>query len=244
MDAQYPIIALDFNNIDDVRTFLSAFGDTQLNLKIGMELFYSIGRPLVDELVNAGHAIFLDLKLHDIPNTVERTMFSLAKLGVAMVNVHASGGIHMMKAAKYGLESGAQHNTSPLLIAVTQLTSLSEKEYHDEQRGRYSLNDSILHYAKLTQEAGLDGVVCSPHEANAIQTLLGKQFMTVTPGIRLNPQQKTDDQTRIATPQSARSNGSTFIVVGRPITRASDPVTAYQLITREWQLGQQEGESR
>ncbi|MFD1862411.1 orotidine-5'-phosphate decarboxylase [Planococcus chinensis] len=222
-----PIIALDFSTRTQVEEFLSKF-DESLFVKVGMELFYQEGPELVRSIKAMGHQIFLDLKLHDIPNTVESAMRGLAKLGVDMTNVHAAGGMDMMKAAKKGLEgSGTQ------LIAVTQLTSTDEAGMHEDQLIYVSLEESVLHYAKQAKRAGLDGVVCSVMEAGAIEQACGKDFLKVTPGIRL-ADGNADDQKRIATPAKARLQGSTHIVVGRAITTSDDPAASYRQITNEW----------
>lgn len=222
-----PIIALDFSTRTQVEEFLSKF-DESLFVKVGMELFYQEGPELVRSIKAMGHQIFLDLKLHDIPNTVESAMRGLAKLGVDMTNVHAAGGMDMMKAAKKGLEgSGTQ------LIAVTQLTSTDEARMHEDQLIYVSLEESVLHYAKQAKRAGLDGVVCSVMEAGAIEQACGKDFLKVTPGIRL-ADGNADDQKRIATPAKARLQGSTHIVVGRAITTSDDPAASYRQITNEW----------
>ncbi|MGO1058134.1 orotidine-5'-phosphate decarboxylase [Planococcus sp. FY231025] len=222
-----PIIALDFSTRQQVEEFLSKF-DEPLFVKVGMELFYQEGPELVRSIKAMGHQIFLDLKLHDIPNTVESAMRGLAKLGVDMTNVHAAGGMDMMKAAKRGLEgSGTQ------LIAVTQLTSTDEAGMHEDQLIYVSLEESVLHYAKQAKRAGLDGVVCSVMEAGAIEQACGKDFLKVTPGIRL-ADGNADDQKRIATPAKARQQGSTHIVVGRAITTSDDPAASYRQITNEW----------
>ena len=222
-----PIIALDFSNRPQVESFLSKF-DEPLFVKVGMELFYQEGPELVRSIKAMGHQIFLDLKLHDIPNTVESAMRGLGKLGVDMTNVHAAGGLEMMKAAKRGLEgSGTQ------LIAVTQLTSTDEAQMHEDQLIYVSLEESVLHYAKQAKRAGLDGVVCSVMEAGAIEQACGKGFLKVTPGIRL-ADGNADDQKRIATPGKAREQGSTHIVVGRAITTSEDPAASYRKITNEW----------
>lgn len=235
MKKRKPIIACDFNEAAAVRDFLDLFGNEKLNIKIGMELFYSSGPDIVMDLIDSNHDIFLDLKLHDIPNTVKKAMKVLANLEISMVNVHAQGGIKMMEAAREGLEAGTPSGQKrPKLIAVTQLTSLSELEMKEEQQTHLTLEDSTLHYAKLAAEAGLDGVVCSPLEAAKIHKHVSPEFLTVTPGIRLE-QEITDDQTRIATPKDAGSGGSDYIVVGRPITQAKDPFKAYKNIQMSWE---------
>ena len=222
-----PIIALDFSSKQQVEEFLSRF-DEPLFVKVGMELFYQEGPALVRAIKAMGHDIFLDLKLHDIPNTVESAMRGIAKLGVDLTNVHAAGGVEMMEAAKRGL-SGSMTK----LIAVTQLTSTSEEQMHSDQLILVSLQDSVLHYAKKAKQAGLDGVVCSVLEAAAIGEACGANFMRVTPGIRPAGAAK-DDQKRIATPQGARLQGSTHIVVGRAITKSGNPPESYGQIKNEW----------
>lgn len=220
------IIALDFSSFDEVKSFLEGFGSESLFVKIGMELYYQEGPSIVTYIKSLGHNIFLDLKLHDIPNTVEKAMRGLAKLGVDMTNVHAAGGIEMMKAAKRGLGEG------PSLIAVTQLTSTSQEQMQHDQLIKVSLNESVLHYAKCAQEAGLNGVVCSPLESSLIKEVTGDDFLTVTPGVR--PESAVvGDQKRIMTPKKAFENGSSYIVVGRPITQAPNPLEAYLNILKE-----------
>lgn len=222
-----PIVALDFSSRSEVEEFLTKF-DEPLFVKVGMELFYQEGPELVRSIKAMGHQIFLDLKLHDIPNTVEAAMRGLAKLEVDMTNVHAAGGFEMMQAAKRGLEGSATQ-----LIAVTQLTSTDESQMHEDQLIYVSLEESVLHYAKQAKRAGLDGVVCSVLEAEGISRACGQEFLKVTPGIRL-ADGAADDQKRIATPGSAREQGSTHIVVGRAITKSSDPVASYHQIRNEW----------
>lgn len=222
-----PIIALDFASKEQTLQFLKNF-DESLFVKVGMELFYQEGPELVREINGLGHDVFLDLKLHDIPNTVESAMRGIAKLGVAMVNVHAAGGVDMMTAAKRGLAGSKTQ-----LIAVTQLTSTSEEQMQKEQLIDASLEESVVHYARLADEAGLNGVVCSVHEAEAIGDACGEEFLRVTPGIR-PAQVSVDDQKRVATPDEARAQGSTHIVVGRAITKAADPKDSYRQIAAEW----------
>ena len=230
-----PIIALDVPTQAEALAFLEKFGTEKLFVKIGMELFYSAGPELIQKVKEKGHWIFLDLKLHDIPNTVYRAMKRLAALGVDMVNVHAAGGKEMMAAALEGLENGTPEGQQrPSIIAVTQLTSTDESQMQREQLIQDSLENSVVHYAKLAQESGLDGVVCSVHEAGLIAEACGEQFLKVTPGIRL-ADSATDDQKRIATPHFARQNGSTHIVVGRAITKAAQPVKAYETVQADWE---------
>lgn len=223
-----PIVALDFPSFEDVKSFLALFpAEEKLYVKIGMELYYAAGPDIVRYVKSLGHSIFLDLKLHDIPNTVKSAMAVLAQLGVDMTNVHAAGGVDMMKAAREGLGAG------PKLIAVTQLTSTSEEQMRDFQNIQTSLAESVVHYAKKTAEAGLDGVVCSAHEVQAIKSATSKDFVCLTPGIR-PAGSAVGDQKRVMTPRDAYAIGSDYIVVGRPITRAQDPVAAYQAIKTEW----------
>ena len=227
------IIACDFGSKEECLEFLEKFEGLEKKpfLKIGMELYYSAGPEIVKELKKRGFKIFLDLKLHDIPNTVKKAMKVLSKLGVDMVNVHASGTVEMMKAAKEGLTDS--DGSRPLLIAVTQLTSTSEKVMQDELLINATINDTITKYAQNAKEAGLDGVVCSPLEAGMVKSACGEKFITVTPGIRFKDAAK-DDQVRITDPAKAREIGSDFIVVGRPITASTDPVEAYQRCVREF----------
>lgn len=229
-----PIIALDFPSAEKTFEFLQAFNGG-VNVKVGMELFYKEGPRIVEQLKAQNYDVFLDLKLHDIPNTVKSAMSVLASVGADLVNVHAAGCKTMMEAALEGLEKGTPTGMKrPSLIAVTQLTSTDERQVREEQQIGVSLEQSVLHYAKLAQEAQLQGVVCSVHEANAIREICGADFYKVTPGIRL-VDGNVHDQKRIATPAEARVNGSTHIVVGRAITGAADPRAAYDLITAQWE---------
>lgn len=223
------IIALDFENKERTLDFLKKFKNEKLFVKVGMELFYSEGPSIIKEIKDLGHKIFLDLKLHDIPNTVKGGMKSLARLGVDMVNVHAAGGIKMMQAA-YDAFEGVENK--PKIIAVTQLTSTSNEAMNNEQGIPGDVIDSVLRYAKCAKEAHLDGVVCSPLEVRAIKDSLGEDFLTVTPGIR--PQTVKDDQVRVTTPHDARELGTNYIVVGRPITKAEDPYKAYLEIRKDF----------
>ncbi|MGT2637396.1 orotidine-5'-phosphate decarboxylase [Streptococcus ratti] len=223
-----PVIALDFPSFDDVKSFLAQFPtEEKLYVKIGMELYYAAGPEIVRYVKKLGHSIFLDLKLHDIPNTVKSAMKVLSELGVDMTNVHAAGGVDMMKAAREGLGQG------PKLIAVTQLTSTSEEQMHSDQNIQTSLTESVAHYARKTAEAGLDGVVCSAHEVEAIKAATSQDFICLTPGIR-PAGSAIGDQKRVMTPSDARAIGSDYIVVGRPVTQAQDPVEAYRAIKAEW----------
>lgn len=223
-----PIIALDFPSFEDVKTFLGGFpSEEKLYVKIGMELYYAEGPEVVRYAKSLGHSVFLDLKLHDIPHTVQSAMAVLAKLGVDMTNVHAAGGVEMMKAARKGLGEG------PILIAVTQLTSTSEEQMRADQNIQTSLAEAVTHYAQKTAEAGLDGVVCSAHEVESIKSVTHSNFVCLTPGIR-PAGAAVGDQKRVMTPADARAIGSDYIVVGRPITQAEDPVAAYHAIKQEW----------
>ena len=227
------IIACDFKSAGDTFRFLDLFRDEDRKpfLKVGMELFYAEGPGIVRAIKAQGHKVFLDLKLHDIPNTVKKAMAVLSRLDVDMCNVHAAGTIEMMKAAREGLTRA--DGTRPLLIAVTQLTSTSEERMRDELLIGASINDTIVHYARNARTAGLDGVVCSPLEAGMVHEACGAEFLTVTPGVRFADGEAAD-QVRITTPARAREIGSDFIVVGRPITAAEDPVAAYRRCLREF----------
>ncbi|WOV85222.1 orotidine-5'-phosphate decarboxylase [Sporosarcina jeotgali] len=228
-----PIIALDFEHQEAALSFLKPF-ESGTFVKVGMQLFYKEGPAIVYHLKEQGFDVFLDLKLHDIPNTVKSAMTSLASVGADLVNVHAAGGSFMMDAALEGLDIGtAAGGTRPSIIAVTQLTSTTEEQMQREQLIQTSLNDSVLHYAKLAQTSKLDGVVCSVLEAGSIAEVCGNEFLKVTPGIRL-ANEAAHDQKRIATPAEAKKMGSTHIVVGRSITEAADPLAAYQEIARQW----------
>lgn len=225
------IIALDFKCGADAFAFLDQFTEEKPFVKIGMELFYAEGPQMVREIKARGHKIFLDLKLHDIPNTVKKAMAVLSRLDVDMTNLHASGTIEMMKAAVEGLTR--EDGTRPLLLAVTQLTSTSEERMQKDLLINATMADTVAHYAKNAKEAGLDGVVCSPLEAGLVKENCGKAFCTVTPGIRFSDS-AADDQVRVMTPARAREIGSDYIVVGRPITAAADPVAAYRRCMKEF----------
>lgn len=227
------IIACDFKSAEDTFRFLDLFKDEPRKpfLKIGMELYYAEGPAIVKEIKRRGHKIFLDLKLHDIPNTVKKAMSVLRNLDVDMTNVHATGTIDMMKAALEGLTR--EDGTRPLLIAVTQLTSTSEERMQQELLIGASINDAIIKYAQNTKAAGLNGVVCSPLEAGMVKEACGKEFLTITPGVRF-ADGEVGDQVRVTTPARAREIGSDFIVVGRPITAAEDPVAAYRRCVAEF----------
>lgn len=226
------IIACDFSSKEATLEFLDKFaGGRKPFVKIGMELFYAEGPEIVREIKKRGHKIFLDLKLHDIPNTVRKAMKVLSALDVDMCNVHAAGTIEMMKAAVEGLTR--PDGTRPLLIAVTQLTSTSEERMRGELLIDATIGETIAKYASNAKAAGLDGVVCSPLEAGLVKEACGADFLAVTPGIRF-ADAAADDQVRITTPARAREIGSDFIVVGRPITAAADPVAAYDKCLKEF----------
>lgn len=225
------IIACDFSSAKDTFDFLDKFTQEKPFVKIGMELFYAEGPSIVKEIKKRGHKIFLDLKLHDIPNTVKKAMSVLSNLDVDMTNLHAAGTIDMMKAAIEGLTK--PDGTRPLLIAVTQLTSTSEARMQNELLIQASINDTIVKYAQNANEAGLDGVVCSPLEAGMVKDACGKSFMTVTPGVRF-ADGEIGDQVRVTTPEKAKEIGSDYIVVGRPITQADDPVATYRRCCKEF----------
>jgi orotidine-5'-phosphate decarboxylase len=228
------IIALDFANGHEVVDFLKPFSGRQLFVKVGMELYYQEGPQIIHMLKESGHRIFLDLKLHDIPNTVKSAMKGLAKLNCDLVNVHAAGGLEMMESALEGLEAGTPAGKHrPACIAVTQLTSTSEAQMKKEQLITVTLDESVLHYATLAKTAGLDGVVCSAWEAGSIREKLGCDFYTVTPGIRMESDAAAD-QKRVATPEFARNAGVTSIVVGRSITRSADPLKSYHQWVEAW----------
>ena len=225
------IIALDFENREKTLAFLEQFHDNKPFVKIGMELFYAEGPSVVREIKARGHKVFLDLKLHDIPNTVKKAMAVLSSLDVDMVNLHASGTKAMMTAALEGLTRA--DGTRPLLIAVTQLTSTDQERMENEIGIHRPLEDVVIDYAKNAASAGLDGVVCSPLEAGKIHEACSEKFLTVTPGIRFADSRK-DDQARCTTPAMAREIGSDYIVVGRPITSAEDPVAVYERCLQEF----------
>lgn len=225
------IIACDFNSKADLMAFLENFKEERPFLKIGMELFYAEGPAIVKEIKARGHKIFLDLKLHDIPNTVKKAISVLSDLDVDLCNVHASGTIAMMEAALEGFTK--KDGSRGLLIAVTQLTSTSEERMQNDLLIDRSLEETVMHYAKNTKIAGLDGVVCSPWEAKRVKEVCGEEFLTITPGVRF-ADGDAGDQVRIATPEKARELGSDYIVVGRPITQAADPVAAYRRCLKEF----------
>lgn len=227
------IIAMDFENRLEAERFLTSFSGESLFLKVGMELFYKEGPSLVRDWKREGHRIFLDLKLHDIPNTVKRAARQLATFGVDMTTVHAAGGVKMMAAAMEGLKEGTTTGDLPICVAVTQLTSTSEEMMKEELYIAHSLEDTVVHYANNAKRAGLHGVVCSALEAGHIKEQVSPSFYTVTPGIRLQSDSH-DDQQRVVTPVKAKSLGSDAIVVGRSITTADDPKAAYEKIKTEW----------
>lgn len=225
------IVALDFPSAKEVYSFLDKFEGEKLFVKIGMELFYAEGPEIVREIKRRGHKIFLDLKLHDIPNTVMKAMASLSRLDVDMCNLHAGGGSEMMKAALKGLTRA--DGTRPLLIAVTQLTSTDSAMLKNELLISESMEKTVESYALNALKSGLDGVVCSPLEAAKVHSACGNSFLTVTPGVRFAGGEK-GDQKRVTTPEEARKIGSDYIVVGRPITAAFDPVAAYKSAKKQF----------
>ena len=225
------IIACDFPNAETTFSFLDRFTDTKPFVKIGMELYYAEGPSIVREIHRRGHKILLDRKLDVIPNTVGEAMGVLSRMEVGMVNLHAAGTKAMMEAALKGLTRA--DGTRPILLAVTQLTSTSEERMHDELLISGSISDCVCHYAQMAKEAGVDGVVCSPLEAGMVKERCGAEFLTVTPGIRF-ADGAVGDQVRITTPAKAKEIGSDYIVVGRPITAAEDPVAAYMRCVREF----------
>ena len=225
------IIACDFSSKERVMAFLDKFPGKKPYVKIGMELFYAEGPDIVREIKGKGHPVFLDLKLHDIPNTVKKAMSVLRDLQADMVNLHASGTVDMMKAALEGLTRA--DGTRPLLIAVTQLTSTSQERMQRELLIERPIDQVVMHYASLAKQAGLDGVVCSPLEAGKVHETCGSAFLTVTPGVRF-ADGDIGDQVRVTTPAKAKEIGSDYIVVGRPITASADPVAAYERCVREF----------
>lgn len=225
------IIACDFSSKEEVMNFLDKFQEEKPFLKIGMELFYAEGPEIVKEIKKRGHKIFLDLKLHDIPNTVKKSMAVLSRLDIDMCNLHAGGTIPMMEAAIEGLTR--EDGTRPILIAVTQLTSTSQENMTRDLLIDAPIDEVVMHYAKNAQVAGLDGVVCSPLEAGKVHDVCGESFVTVTPGVRF-ADGEVGDQVRVTTPAKAKELGSDYIVVGRPITAAADPVAAYRRCVAEF----------
>ena len=225
------IVACDFSTKKAVMDFLDKFKEEKPFVKIGMELYYAEGPEIVREIKARGHKIFLDLKLHDIPNTVKKSMSVLSRLDVDMTNLHASGTIAMMEAAIEGLTR--EDGSRPILIAVTQLTSTSEERMREELLINAPIDQTVMHYASNAKKAGLDGVVCSPLEAGKVHDTCGKDFVTVTPGVRF-ADGEIGDQVRVMTPEQAKKIGSDYIVVGRPITAAEDPVAAYRRCVKEF----------
>ncbi len=225
------IIACDFPNQEQVLSFLDKFEGKKPFVKIGMELFYGAGPGIVKEIKARGHKIFLDLKLHDIPNTVKKAMSVLSNLDVDMCNLHAAGTVRMMEAAIVGLTR--PDGNRPLLIAVTQLTSTDQESMENDLLIREPIDKVVMHYAQNAKKAGLDGVVCSPLEAQKVHDTCGADFMTVTPGVRF-ADGDIGDQKRVMTPAQAKEIGSDYIVVGRPITAAEDPVAAYERCVAEF----------
>lgn len=225
------IIALDFPTLEDTLNFLEKFGEEKLFVKVGMELYLQNGPVVIEKIKELGHKIFLDLKLHDIPNTVYGATKGLAKFKVDILTVHAAGGYEMLKAVKRGMVEGGSVDTN--VIAITQLTSTSEEAMKEEQLIAVSLEESVINYAKLAKKAGLDGVVSSVWEARLIRENCGDDFLKVTPGIRLETDE-VGDQKRVATPSVANEEGSTHIVVGRSITKSENPLEVYKLIKSQF----------
>ena len=225
------IIACDFPNAQTALSFLDQFTGRKPFVKIGMELFYGAGPDIVRQIKARGHKIFLDLKLHDIPNTVKKSMAVLSGLDVDMTNLHAAGTVRMMEAALEGLTR--PDGTRPLLIAVTQLTSTDQQSMQEDLWIEKPIDQVVMHYARNAAKAGLDGVVCSPLEAQKVHDACGKSFLTVTPGVRF-ADGEVGDQKRVMTPAQAKAIGSDYIVVGRPITAAPDPVAAYERCVKEF----------
>lgn len=225
------IVACDFPSAKATLEFLDRFTGRKPFVKIGMELFYAEGPDIVRQIKARGHKIFLDLKLHDIPNTVKKSMAVLSSLDVDICNLHAGGTCAMMEAALEGLTRA--DGTRPLLIAVTQLTSTDQAALENDLLIKEPIDEVVIHYAKNAKKAGLDGVVCSPQEAGKVHEACGAEFLTVTPGVRF-ADSAADDQKRVMTPEQAKKNGSDYIVVGRPITAAADPVAAYERCCREF----------
>ncbi|MBQ4120552.1 MAG: orotidine-5'-phosphate decarboxylase [Clostridia bacterium] len=225
------IIACDFDSAEKTFAFLDKFTGRKPFVKIGMELYYAEGPSIVREIKKRGHKIFLDLKLHDIPNTVKKSMAVLSRLDVDMTNLHASGTVRMMEAAIEGLTR--EDGSRPILIAVTQLTSTDEESMRKDLLIEQPIADVVMHYAANAKKAGLDGVVCSPLEAGKVHDTCGKDFVTVTPGVRF-ADGDIGDQKRVMTPAEAKKIGSDYIVVGRPITAAADPVAAYERCVAEF----------
>ncbi|KGP71385.1 orotidine-5'-phosphate decarboxylase [Pontibacillus yanchengensis] len=237
LDSQPLFLALDFQSAEEALTFLDTHQLHHIPVKVGMELFYREGSSIIEALNEREHPIFLDLKLHDIPNTVKQAMKSLASLNIDVINVHASGGKNMMEAAQEGLHEGTKAGQDkPLLLAVTQLTSSSEEMLHNELLIPHQIEKVVTHYAQMAKEANVDGVVCSVAEASIIAEVCGDSFYRLTPGIRLKDQPH-QDQVRIATPEKARKAGASAIVVGRGVTTSESPQKAYQQYMKEWKHG-------
>ncbi|WP_048000356.1 orotidine-5'-phosphate decarboxylase [Lactiplantibacillus herbarum] len=238
MSSRPVIIALDFPTAEKALAFLDQFSaELHVTVKIGMELFYAAGPAIVKAIQDRGHDVFLDLKLHDIPNTVEAGMRVIGRLGVTYTTVHAAGGHVMLAAAKRGLLAGAAEEglAAPKLLAITQLTSTSQEILNEDQQIAGTVQASVVHYAQLAQQSDCDGVICSAQEISAIHVAVGDDFLGITPGIRPASAQ-ADDQQRVMTPAAAAKAGSNGLVVGRPITQADDPVEAYQRIMTEWRV--------
>ncbi len=225
------IVACDFSSAADVYAFLDKFTGRKPFVKIGMELFHAEGPEIVKQIKARGHKIFLDLKLHDIPNTVKKAMSVLSRLDVDICNLHAAGTANMMRAAIEGLTR--PDGSRPLLIAVTQLTSTDQESMENDLLIKEPIDKVVMHYAKTAKDAGLDGVVCSPLEAEKVHNTCGNEFLTVTPGVRF-ADGDVGDQKRVMTPEQAKLIGSDYIVVGRPITAAADPVAAYERCVKEF----------
>ena len=225
------IVACDFESKRKTLEFLDLFKEKKPFVKIGMELFYAEGPSIVKEIKARGHKIFLDLKLHDIPNTVEKAMKVLSNLDVDMCNLHAAGTIPMMRAGLTGITR--ENGTRPILIAVTQLTSTSQEQMEQDLLIKEPIEEVVMYYAKNAKVAGLDGVVCSPLEVETVKKTCGKDFLTITPGIRFE-NSNVNDQSRITTPKKAKELGSDYIVVGRPITKAENPVEVYNRCIKDF----------
>ncbi|MYL33077.1 orotidine-5'-phosphate decarboxylase [Pontibacillus yanchengensis] len=237
LESQPLFLALDFQSAEEALTFLDTNHFYEIPVKVGMELFYREGPTIIEALNERGHPIFLDLKLHDIPHTVKKAMKSLASLNIDVINVHASGGKNMMRAAQEGLQEGTRDGQQkPLLLAVTQLTSSSDEMLHHELLIPHHMEKVVTHYAQMAKEASVDGVVCSVAEARVIADVCGESFYRLTPGIRLGTQEQ-QDQVRIATPQKAKGSGASAIVVGRGVTTADSPQETYQQFEKEWNNG-------
>lgn len=229
-------LALDFPTWNEAESFIEKSELHGVPVKVGMELFYREGTHVIEQLKLREHPIFLDLKLHDIPTTVMRAMRNLAALEVDYVNVHALGGSEMITRAKEGLQTSSQSSHETKLLAVTILTSMDERVLHEDLTLRGSVNDNVLHFAKIASSSGADGVVCSVHEAREIKQVTSASFEAVTPGIRLK-EDNTDDQKRVATPAYAKGEGVNHIVIGRSITQATSPKSAYEQALKEWNNG-------